>query len=379
MKSHSASTKGGSAAAAAIRLGRTILLLRDWWVREFLELFPQGLIAKLAGERASCLVIRLEGAQARMAIMESDSADASAEAPAHEWRDHVPASFLNSPSGTRNESRLGLEIAPEACFFRRFDIPVAAESDLDRLVVLEIERRTPFRLEEIVHGRRIERREGRLRVHQLVVMRVALEEVLARLGADAEEFDFILARDAAGGMIEAPLRPPSAESKSWTSAACWLASSAVLLFAFAFALALWRQNATLADLETQIALAKTQALSVRSRSDELASEQRLIRDIRVRKLQTTSFLDIWNEATRLLPDDSWLTELRLWADKPGRRAVALSGYSKSAAALVATIARSPIFADAALKGAVTPDSTLRRERFVIEGVLARRARKRMGQ
>ena len=73
-----------------------------------------------------------------------------------------------------------------------------------------------------------------------------------------------------------------------------------------------------------------------------------------------STLEVWDELSRILPDHTFLTELRL---VDGR--VTLSGFSSDAARLVRTIDQSPLFAGAALTAAITPDNAESKERFSI--------------
>ena len=72
----------------------------------------------------------------------------------------------------------------------------------------------------------------------------------------------------------------------------------------------------------------------------------------------------------MLPADSWLTELRVSeiAHKP-EQLVAMTGFSSSAADLVALVDKSPLFADAALTAPIALDQTEQRERFALQARL----------
>ena len=79
-------------------------------------------------------------------------------------------------------------------------------------------------------------------------------------------------------------------------------------------------------------------------------------------------VDVLAELTARLPDDTWLTDLRL-SDVH----MQLSGYASSAATLVPIIENSPMFEGARLSGPVLPDSSMQRERFSIEADLTPKA------
>jgi general secretion pathway protein L len=99
----------------------------------------------------------------------------------------------------------------------------------------------------------------------------------------------------------------------------------------------------------------------------LEQKQALLLRIQLRKRDAAGLLDIWQEATRLLPSHSWLTELRL-SEAAGDREqrVAMSGFSAAAASLVGLIDASPRFADASLTSPIAPDSVEERERFSLQ-------------
>ena len=79
-------------------------------------------------------------------------------------------------------------------------------------------------------------------------------------------------------------------------------------------------------------------------------------------------VDVLAELTARLPDDTWLTDLRL-----SDAHMQLSGYANSAATLVPIIENSPMFEGARLSGPVLPDSSVQRERFSIEADLTPKA------
>jgi general secretion pathway protein L len=75
--------------------------------------------------------------------------------------------------------------------------------------------------------------------------------------------------------------------------------------------------------------------------------------------------DLWEEATRVLPSHSWLTDFRLveTADKHEEQ-VAILGMRLQV--LVGIIDGSPLFFDAALTAPIAFDATEGRERFALQ-------------
>ena len=68
-------------------------------------------------------------------------------------------------------------------------------------------------------------------------------------------------------------------------------------------------------------------------------------------------IDLWQEATRVLPSHSWLTEFRL-VETVGKREeqIAILGFSNAAPSLVGIIDGSPLLFDAALTSSIAFDA-----------------------
>jgi general secretion pathway protein L len=81
-------------------------------------------------------------------------------------------------------------------------------------------------------------------------------------------------------------------------------------------------------------------------------------------------LDVWEEVSKIIPANSWLTELRL-SEVAQRQdqIVVMTGLSSAAAELVAMVDKSPLFADAALTAPIALDSMEQRERFTLQAKL----------
>ncbi len=88
----------------------------------------------------------------------------------------------------------------------------------------------------------------------------------------------------------------------------------------------------------------------------------------VQKHEAPSLLATWEEATRLLPSDSWLTELRFTENQQEHRIV-MTGFSTAAAKLVGIFDQSPLFHDASLTTAIAVDPVQERERFSLQAQL----------
>src|SRR5262249_24972252 len=129
----------------------------------------------------------------------------------------------------------------------------------------------------------------------------------------------------------------------------------------------WQQQSTLETLDAQLVALKPKAEKIRAAINKLEHEQTLLLRLRTRKSNTPSFIEIWNEVTRVLPVHSWLTELRFSSDSSHQgQYLTINGFSTAATSLVGIFDASPLFADAALTAPIAIDQTQGRERFTMQ-------------
>ncbi len=102
-------------------------------------------------------------------------------------------------------------------------------------------------------------------------------------------------------------------------------------------------------------------------TDRVRRVTRALLRLRLQRSETPGVIDLWEEATRVLPSHSWLTEFRL-VETVGKREeqIAILGFSNAAPSLVGIIDGSPLFFDAALTSSIAFDAAEGRERFALQ-------------
>lgn len=350
-------------------VGRATAGFRAWWIKEARAALPERIALYFISHHAARLILRPGdgGAQALLQTSGSQKAFGRLSKEACSLNDLYE--LAENEGIAREDIVIALDLAAESCFFRSFDIPKAGEKIIDKIALAEIERKTPFRLDEIFLGRRVQTFGEKLRVHQVVIKRTIIQDALRDCGLEPGDVHILLVRQNESRTFEIAVLPEAKGGRSWTSTMRWLTISMMVLFILAIGLLVLRQQLSLNELKSEVASAKIQAMRLRAEANTLIAKRNLIEKVRLKKAESVSCLDIWQEVTRLLPNRSWLTELRLWEDKPGERRISMSGYSTSAARLVGLFAHSPLFSNVALIGAITPDPVVRRERFVIQADL----------
>lgn len=353
--------------------------LRDlgrWWLGEFLALFPERIARWLMGGGRVALAVA--HADDRVSLHLLDERRLTLASQTLGRADDVPAciaAFLKA-HGVSPGVPVGIRLPRDRIFCRRLVLPIEARSALAAVVVQDLIGKTPFRLPAIHHDHAEVRAPGsdKIVVWQWVVRRELVAEAAAALGLDAERLSFV---DAAAGADDGEppriaLRRDEAGRAGWTRvAAMALACGIVVLGLFAGAGKYVRQQAVLDDLAVQLAAARPRAQQVRAAIDRLEQKQAVLFRLRAQKADRPGLLDAWEEATRILPAHSWLTELRL-SETPQDQQIGMTGFSAAATSLVGLIDQSPLFTDAALTAPVALDPVEQRERFALQAKLRTR-------
>ncbi len=354
------------------KLADPLRRLGQWWLAEFLALFParvsgwltdRGSRTLLLAAEADVVVLHLLGDRRRPL--------ASARIDRAEFAPEAIDAFLRSHRLQRQHVRLGAHLPAGRIFARQLVLPVEARRSLDAVVVQDLINKTPFHLEDIYHDHVARRRDGKIFVSQWVVRRTFVADVAQSLGLDIGDLAFIESeRDSSSDPTWPVLRlvrTPADRSRWPRTAALMLAATATALAVLLLSLTYARQQSVLDTLAGEVAAARTKAQSVRAAMDKLDAEWASVAQVRARKRDTPSALDVWDELTRILPSHSWLTELRIIdASASKDRQVLITGFSAAAATLVGLVEKSPLFGDAALTAPISLDQTENKERFAIQ-------------
>ena len=247
------------------------------------------------------------------------------------------------------------------CFLRRVALPDVARSEIARLLALDLERATPFKISETYSGHTIlsePARPGFVNVLQVITPRDAVDAKRADLEARGLRVTAIDCSDADAALAPVNLLVADRSASAPISVWRWLLPAVVLLLGSAIAIDSGRHDAAIATLaaDTNDALA---VLKSRRQSSQTA-EAVLAQTAAVQRLAQTRVprTHILNELARVLPDSVWLTDLKIESD-----VIDISGHAKSAAELVGLFEASDLFTGAELTSAITRVEDIDRQRF----------------
>ncbi len=337
----------------------------DWWRNELLALVPAGLRGLLNFRRPR-VILRFDGGE--VAVSEQQPGDDEQpilyqfESDSESVQRDNALVFLNNAAESAN---LVLRLPGELALKKTLILPAAAEDNLHDILGFEMDRQTPFTADQVYYDQYISGRNPQaqqIEVDMVVVPRRAVDEWLAKLATwgvtpkvvdvDDEEVSEpinLLPLTMRGGRKDLQAGLPML--LKGLAAALLLG---VLIVPF---VQLARGNQ---QLQTWVKEAKQRAegaLKVQEQLDRLQKESGLLAD---KKQSQVPVIEVVNELTRLLPDDTWLYQLSLKGS-----GVNIQGESSGATVLLNALESSPLYSKASFRSPVTQNARTSRERFDI--------------
>jgi general secretion pathway protein L len=342
-----------------------------WWVGELAPLLPSK--SRIAFQRRFARpVIELAEGEAvfwrpdfsdgatRLVIAERVSLNGDAAAVLAAGRSAV-AHLAANASGGIAAPKVAVALGARQVLRKELTLPAAVEQNLEQTLAYDLDRHTPFRPEQlyfdvVVVGRDAQRKL--LRVDWAAALRTIVDEARRRV----EEWGAVPVAVVPGpptartrlNLIPHGVRPRPLQWRRWQ---VWAPLAAVAVFAFAavivplvqkrqYAIAL---NAMDADAR-QVALA---ADKVRTQLDGMQNEYNYIL---AKKYAYPNTVNVLDEVTRVLPDDTWLTQLELKTIGRGKdmhRDLYLRGESANAGKLIALLEDSKLVEQTAPRSPTT--------------------------
>lgn len=343
----------------------------DWWLGELASLVPDGIRARLAWRPETMLVatgdtewlVYRQGGEAPGEVdrIRPDSEDAEAT------RERLPRLMADFED---EHPRTILCLPRARLLVKRLHLPAAAEENLRQVLAYEMDRQTPFKAASVYFDYRIvghDQRTRELILDLAVIPRETLDAVVEEAESRGLALDGV---DALAGDPERPaafgvnLLPPERRvrrSRASAKVNAALGAAAVVLLA----LVMWQSLAIKRDrvesLEQQVAEARREAMAVAELRGELEEAVRSANFLVRKKEEHPVVVNVLRELTGLLPDDTWLTRLRL---EDGE--AQLYGESPSASRLIGLLDDSRLLSEANFISPVTTNSSTGNERFNLE-------------
>lgn len=316
------------------------------------------------------LVVALDGSAARLIDERRGRAREQQEAPGLDAWD-----ALTAIARTRRLESVRVRVPFASCFERRVELPEAARGDIDRILALELERTTPFRLKDVYTAHLVDEARtsnGLIGVSQLIIQRDTVDPALAELRALGMQVSGVdcWSEDGTRALpVDFLPRDPARQGEGGASRLpAWLAVLALALSGTALYSASSRYEAALASLKVETEAARAKAQSSRQALDTSEAARRDVEAMTKIKAARVPAVEILDTLTRLIPDTAWVSDYRIEGDR-----LEFSGEAESAAPLVSIIENSELFSDASFTAPVTREDRRGRERFSLSATIGKSA------
>ncbi|MEO7251473.1 MAG: PilN domain-containing protein [Arenimonas sp.] len=256
-------------------------------------------------------------------------------------------------------------------------VPSSAEPRLREVMAHEIDRQTPFPLEQVSFEPRVLARDPvtrQLRVELVVLPRPRLDAALSRLGPMAVGLAGVDIIDRQGGRLGVNLLPlPGRAARPDRARRLnrWLAIAAVALVFASMWLALGNRREAFAAYSAQLTAATAEAREVRKLRNALEASVQAANFLGKQRAQQPTMLELLVDLTRRIPDSTTLEKVSV-----NDGSVVLIGQSQQASALVGLLQDSPLIKTPTLTGSVQTDPRTGKERFTLTAVVAGSAKEK---
>jgi general secretion pathway protein L len=245
---------------------------------------------------------------------------------------------------------------------RALALPAAIEDNLRQALAYDLDRHTPFRAEDLYFDAAVVGRDhaqGTLRVDLATVRRAIVDGALAaveRWGGNVVAVVPEAPEAAAGARLN--LLPDERRAvRRGLRWAFWIPLALVLAAAgVALVLPVWQKREQAIALDKLVNDARGQAAvseALRRDLDRLVATHNFALE---RKFAFPAAIQVLDEVTKLLPDDTWLTQFELKTSTRGKEAqreLLLRGESGNAGRLITLFEESKVFTQAAPRSPTT--------------------------
>ncbi len=343
-----------------------------WWGRELSLCLPEKIRQKLL-DRSGNIYISIKDD-----VMQLYRLDAGATRL-------ISDIDLNDNSGVRLQqlieqepeilnARHILRLQSGQAIYKTISLPVAAKENLQQVINFEMNRFTPFKPEQVYFDYKQLGKEANGQINILLVvtpkelldaMYQSLKESgVLDIGVFPDVVDYSKAPNNYAedynvyNLLPDWVRPEKNKSQRITT---WsLTALSVILLIMIFLFPVMHEKQAVETLREQLRSVEKDARLVQAKQqemDEIVKQTQQLLDI---KNSTPSVVELINQLSVLLKDDTWLTHFQL---RNGR--LQIQGQSASASTLISVLEDSPLFSNARFVSPLTQDKRTGMERFQV--------------
>ena len=342
----------------------------SWWIAELGGILPKSVRAAILPS-VERLYLELNGQNVIASRVTSESTREIGRYPlTPEQQQAEQAQELEELANRAREVVLCLPA--DKVLTKTLSLPLVAEENLREVLGFEMDRQTPFGLDQVYYDYILTARDSKkntLTLELVVTPRQFLDKLLTHLDdIGFQPRQATICRENTGQPQAVNLLPKEARQRRPDTARYLnlaLGVLALVLLLGAIALPLVNKLHVINALEARVELVSAKAEVTRRLREEVEQLGMDSRFLLEKKQATPLTLEIINELTRILPDDTWINRLNIKG-----REVEIQGQSASAAALIPLIESSDSLRNPRFRSPVTKIPRLNTERFHLSAEVA---------
>jgi general secretion pathway protein L len=275
----------------------------------------------------------------------------------------------------RKRENVIISLDEAQCFCRKVNLPAGAGTRIQNILDLDVSRITPFARADVINAWYLtdEPTSNAVPIEQIIIRKRSIEDAIASIQRAGAKAVAIVVRKTGAAAL-----PFVAETDgsiygykrftAWVKTATASLITLILGFALLAASGLHRQSLILAAIDDQTAIAETTAVKVRQHVERIETASQEVRALQQFHRQQNSILDVWEELSRMLPDNAWLQSLSFTQES-----VTAEGLAVSAEDLIPLLESSPLFEKVNFASPVYQDPEEKRAHFSISFQLSKPA------
>src|SRR5438067_1178306 len=327
-----------------------------WWIGELAPLLP-GISRAALQRRFARPVIELSNGQAlfwrpeinngtaRLSVTETVALTGDPAAVLSAGRAAVARLAANASGGIA-APKVIVALNPRQVLRKELPLPAAVEENLIQALAYDLDRHTPFRAEQLYFDATVVARDAAKKMLRVDWV-AALKTIVDGAKRQAEDWGAVVVAVVPGPPTTTPTRlnllPDAARPRplQWRRPQVWIPLALIGAFALAavFVPLLQKRHYAI-ELAALNAEAGVQAQAADKVRQQLERMQNDYNYILAKKYAYPSEVHVVDEVTRVLPDDTWITQLELKASGRGKdtqRDLYLRGESGNAGRLIALL------------------------------------------
>ena len=350
---------------------KTINDFLNWWISGLLYFLPAGLREKIR-PTPDRLLLELEEESINLSLYHGAS-NQLLQTRHLQKEDELEKIALQAwlLELRDKETEIILLLPEDKVLVKSLTLPISAKDNIREILGFEMDRQTPFTSDQVyfdyLHLQ--SKSNDKLRLELFVVKKNVIEDLLsAAKNYQVQAHRITLKRNIClhDNLNFLPENLQETTLKKANKLTLVLATCSFLLFITALYLPLSSHEQSLATMETQVNKKRVQAkelLALTMEKENILSRSRFLIDKQSNRIATIEIVD---ELTRILPDDTWLNRLVIHDDK-----IEIQGESNTATAIIQLVENSAYFRDAQFRSPVTRNNATDKDKFNVSAEIIR--------